>query len=166
MVHFWLPDPPNENVREEIEPSTEIIATVETSSDEDDGAYDGYQPLRGFPNCVEPINDSSDEEEENEAESNANKNPTSETNAVNPNPSLPPIVPIEKVLVTDVWNAPAPHDIEMDVEKANEVRQAMANFTLPSTSIPDWAASIPEDQWKEQLINRIQSKRDNSSEKK
>lgn len=73
--------------------------------------------------------------------------------------SLPEITPIEHTLVQEVWSGPPPQfvDIEMDSARANEVKRAMANFTLPATNFPEWAASIPEDQWKEQLISKIQN---------
>lgn len=38
----------------------------------------------------------------------------------------------------------------------------MANFALPQTSIPEWAQSVSEDQWKETLNDRIEKLRGNS----
>lgn len=31
----------------------------------------------------------------------------------------------------------------------------MASFSLPTTAIPEWANSVSEEQWKDQLIDRI-----------
>lgn len=38
---------------------------------------------------------------------------------------------------------------------------AMANFALPQTSIPEWAQTITEEQWKETLNDRIEKLRNN-----
>lgn len=43
----------------------------------------------------------------------------------------------------------------MDADKINQVKSMMATFTLPSTAIPEWANTISEEEWKEQLIDRI-----------
>lgn len=68
------------------------------------------------------------------------------------------IVPIENVLVGEVWSGATPEssDIEMNSQKVDEVKQAMASFTLPSTSIPEWASKIPEEDWKQELMERIE----------
>lgn len=34
----------------------------------------------------------------------------------------------------------------------------MANFKLPVTSVPDWAIGVPEEQWKEDLLERIRQR--------
>lgn len=40
----------------------------------------------------------------------------------------------------------------------------MANFQLPNLAVPDWAAGVPEERWKEELLQRIrQRKPDNNS---
>lgn len=58
----------------------------------------------------------------------------------------------------EVWTCAPPKsvDIEMNSQKVDEVKQAMANITLPSTSIPDWASKIPEEEWKQELMERIE----------
>lgn len=43
-----------------------------------------------------------------------------------------------------------------------QVMSAMANFALPQASIPDWAQSITEDQWKQTLNDRIEKIKSNS----
>lgn len=37
----------------------------------------------------------------------------------------------------------------------------MANFALPQASIPDWAQSITEEQWKQTLDDRLERLRSN-----
>lgn len=44
----------------------------------------------------------------------------------------------------------------MGTEQAEQVRAAMADFALPASAIPDWASEVPEEQWKQQLLDRIQ----------
>jgi hypothetical protein len=64
------------------------------------------------------------------------------------------LIPAETL---EVWSSQShTSNIELDADKINQVKTAMASFTLPSTAIPEWANSISEDQWKEQLIHRIQ----------
>lgn len=151
MVQCWLPDPPQENTMNGISPGIDdntMTAHVDelTTDEEDNAQYAGYQPLPLDP--TDEIDPESSEEESSEE----SKPSTSST--------LPPIVPIEQTLVKEVWSSPTPHDIEMDAEKENEVKMAMMNFTLPSSSIPEWARNVPEDQWKQMLIDKIQSKSD------
>lgn len=56
----------------------------------------------------------------------------------------------------EVWSSPHNRsNIDMDADKINQVKSMMASFTLPVTAIPEWAKSISEEQWKEQLIGRI-----------
>lgn len=57
----------------------------------------------------------------------------------------------------EVWSGSSNGDsIEMGSERAEEVKAAMANFALPLSAIPDWASAVPEEQWKQQLLDRIQ----------
>ncbi|KAI8422385.1 hypothetical protein MSG28_006245 [Choristoneura fumiferana] len=49
----------------------------------------------------------------------------------------------------------------MDNVLTREVMSAMANFALPQASIPDWAQSITEEQWKQTLNDRIERLRSN-----
>ena len=56
----------------------------------------------------------------------------------------------------EVWNSTcSTSNIDLDVDKIDQVKSAMASFTLPSTAIPEWANTISEDQWKEQLVHRM-----------
>ena len=57
----------------------------------------------------------------------------------------------------EVWSGSSNGDsIEMGSEWVEEVRAAMANFALPLSAVPDWASAVPEEQWKQQLLDRIQ----------
>jgi hypothetical protein len=57
----------------------------------------------------------------------------------------------------EVWSGSSRGDsIEMGSEQAEQVRAAMSNFSLPASAIPGWASAVPEEQWKQQLLDRIQ----------
>ena len=60
----------------------------------------------------------------------------------------------------EVWSAPSGRTIELGSEQAEQVRAAMANFNLPASSFPAWASAVPEEQWKQQLLERLQQQRD------
>ena len=56
----------------------------------------------------------------------------------------------------EVWSSSENQsNIELDADKIDQVKLAMASFTLPSSNIPEWATSVSEEQWKEQIIDRI-----------
>lgn len=57
--------------------------------------------------------------------------------------------------LTQVWTTPCPAKIDLDADKINQVKTAMANFKLPTTAIPEWATSVTEEQWKHELIDKI-----------
>ncbi|XP_053672623.1 uncharacterized protein LOC128722954 isoform X2 [Anopheles nili] len=60
----------------------------------------------------------------------------------------------------DVWNAPRPDElsIEIDSSKAAEIVTVMAGIKLPTTAVPDWAHGVPEEEWKENLLQRIRQR--------
>lgn len=45
----------------------------------------------------------------------------------------------------------------------DEVRAAMAGFSLPPSAIPSWAANIPESQWTSTLTQQIQRIQSNTT---
>lgn len=58
--------------------------------------------------------------------------------------------------IQQVWSCSSNRsDIDLDATKIKEVKSVMASIKLPETSIPQWANTISEDQWKEQLLVRI-----------
>lgn len=36
----------------------------------------------------------------------------------------------------------------------------MANITLPNAVVPEWANGVPEERWKEELLERIRQRGD------
>ena len=42
-------------------------------------------------------------------------------------------------------------------EQADAVKQAMAGFTLPLSSVPSWANEVPESVWKQELLQGLRN---------
>ncbi|XP_074647857.1 uncharacterized protein LOC141903572 [Tubulanus polymorphus] len=57
-------------------------------------------------------------------------------------------------------------DIKLDKEQTDKIKSAMAGIKLPASNIPDWAKVIPEDQWKCNLISKLQLDDDNNTKTK
>lgn len=142
LKNTGLPEPLDNHADEEITTNEEIIMGLDTDTDEDDTSYDGYTLLPLGPEEVETESDEEAVHIENE-----------------PEISLSPIVTGVSNLEGELWMQPEikSMDIQMDSDKVNEVKQAMSNFTLPSTNIPDWANYIPEELWKQNLMDRLQN---------
>lgn len=124
--------------------NTEVILATD-SEDEEENNYNGYQPLPLSPEEVH----SDTEEENSDSASYGNSAASSNT--------LPAIERAEETLVKEVWSGTPPKDIEMDSAKVDEVKQAMVNFSLPDSAIPEWASKVPEEAWKATLLSRIQN---------
>ncbi|KAM3964171.1 uncharacterized protein ACR2FA_001652 [Aphomia sociella] len=140
------PDPPDNNPHDLTPPPRhELMINVNHTEDSDDEQteYFGYEPLPQGPETVHSDHDSDEDPENNE-----------ERHAVNNH--VPPIESMDTTLAREVWSTPPADSIQMDNERAQQVMTAMANFALPQTSIPDWAKSITEEQWKQTLNDRIE----------
>ncbi|KAJ8984367.1 hypothetical protein NQ317_003515 [Molorchus minor] len=145
-----LPDP--DNPAHDLRVSNEDVILVtddeEESDDQETVTLDDYQPLP----MEENFNNGSESSEDEASGGNLTNRPSN-------CPSLPPITPMEDALFKAVWyDSPTkPVDIEMDSKKVDEVKQVMATITLPPSSIPEWAANIPEEEWKGQLMKRLEN---------
>lgn len=119
---------------------------INDSDSEDDVGMAGYVPLSQIPADSDPI---LYEDEDEEWISNAGE----------PSQALPPLLESQQDYISEtveVWSSPYNRsNIDMDADKIDQVKSMMASFTLPTTAIPEWAKTISEDQWKEQLIGRI-----------
>jgi hypothetical protein len=63
---------------------------------------------------------------------------------------------------TDVFerkNVLEPEEIHLDSEKSKLIQTSMAGFSLPQTSIPDWAKLVPENVWKKSLMDSLNAKK-------
>ncbi|KAF2883982.1 hypothetical protein ILUMI_22180 [Ignelater luminosus] len=142
-----VPQPPNNSTEENLSPNEDVVLGTDSDSDEDDNALSGYEPLPLAP--PEDLNNDESSDSEDDSGVGSGGQPSEE--------SLPPINRIENQLVGEVWSGPSPSavDIKMDSNKVDEVKQVMANITLPPSSIPEWANNIPEEQWKQHLLSRL-----------
>lgn len=114
--------------------------TSEDSDVEDDNIYEGYEPLP----MGETIDfDNSLSNDENQPEDS----------------NLPNIISSDIEIAQQVWNEPSPRqEIELDTSKTAQIMSAMATITLPTTAIPDWAQVVPEEKWKQDLLDRIRQR--------
>jgi len=49
--------------------------------------------------------------------------------------------------------------IDMDKDRVESIRAAMAGFQLPSSAIPSWASNMSEEEWKQKISLLQQSKK-------
>lgn len=132
-----FPEP--ENPPEDL--NHEIIMVTDTDTDEEENSYNDYEPL---PTNEDNLHEYCEEEQDSD----------NEDGLVSEEP-FAPITSMEDTLIREVWSESTPKDIIMDKNKVDEVKQAMLNFSLPASSIPDWASHIPEAQWKEKLMDKL-----------
>ncbi|XP_033226431.1 male-enhanced antigen 1 isoform X2 [Belonocnema kinseyi] len=118
----------------------------DSESEDEDHAADGYMPL-----SQEPVDGDLLLDEEEDEEWIATP--------VNP-PHIVPESTSEQIQITSetvqVWSSSCNRsNIDLDADKIDQVKHVMASFLLPNTAIPEWANTVTEEQWKEQLIGRI-----------
>ncbi|XP_052867379.1 uncharacterized protein LOC128273452 [Anopheles cruzii] len=117
----------------------------------ENGGYAGYQPLsvdeRGHPTMHRRLSAMDDERE---LDDEANCIEPGDVNGVSGT----------EFLNVDVWNAPRPDELNIDIDanKAAEIVTVMASIKLPTTAVPDWARGVPEEEWKENLLQRIRQR--------
>lgn len=153
------PEPTQEPVQENLTVSNVVLdpraANDEEDSDDEDMGMAGYMPLSQVPTDADPILG----EEENDEwlsgfgeSTQASSVPTTETQQ---NCSSE---------ILEVWSCSNNRsDIDLDATKIKEVKSVMASITIPETSIPQWASTISEEQWKEQLLIRIKQMQNKDS---
>lgn len=129
--------------------TTGLNATNDSDSEDEDAQIAGYMPLSQNPADID-TNLADLENDDNEwiaapVITNETLALSAESNAQD--------CPVE---VRQVWESTRNRsDIDLDSDKIDQVKTVMASFSLPNTSIPEWANSISEEQWKEQLMERI-----------
>ncbi|PSN43323.1 hypothetical protein C0J52_17728 [Blattella germanica] len=165
MVGKWTPEPPREPYNENLSTCGVDIVVIEqdsTESEDEDMAYSEYELLPQIP----PDGTDSGIDDVDITENGDNvAGPSSNESApcqLGDEASAAQTVQCKfeeagQVELKEVWSAPSGgSNIEMGSEQVEQVRAAMANFALPSSSIPAWATSVPEEEWKQQLLDRIQ----------
>ncbi|XP_011646976.1 male-enhanced antigen 1 [Pogonomyrmex barbatus] len=153
------PEPTQEPIQENLTISSVALdaraTNDEEDSDDEDMGMAGYVPLSQVSTDADPILD----EEENDEwlsgfseSSQASSVLTTETQQSCSSEIL------------EVWSCPNNRsDIDLDATKIKEVKSVMASITIPETSIPQWANTISEEQWKEQLLMRIKQMQNKDS---
>ncbi|KAF8778595.1 male-enhanced antigen 1-like [Argiope bruennichi] len=128
------------------------------SEDED---HDGYQPLSQDPeNCFDNHSDDMDED--------SNFLPDEEMMACGvslPSSSLLLPAPSDEVMVSDS-KGDLKKDLKMDEDHIETIKSVMKSITLPKSNLPQWATSVPEEEWKSALfssmLNKIKNDNTNS----
>ncbi|XP_005094828.1 uncharacterized protein LOC101860397 isoform X2 [Aplysia californica] len=56
-----------------------------------------------------------------------------------------------------LWNQSrlASSKVSFDAAHENKILKAMSGFALPTENIPDWAKTLPDDQWQRQVLGRL-----------
>uniref|UniRef100_A0A2M4C0G6 Male-enhanced antigen 1 n=1 Tax=Anopheles marajoara TaxID=58244 RepID=A0A2M4C0G6_9DIPT len=155
-----LPDLPNQQGEDNNFTMDEnhIIHVEPLSEDESDNdlpeenynGYAGYQPLsvdERNPSTIQMTPLDHYEAHSDESEPGNAVADTDTTNHI-------------EFLNLDVWNAPRPEELNIDIDanKAAEIVNVMAGIKLPTTAVPDWARGVPEEEWKENLLQRIRQR--------
>ncbi|XP_078045093.1 male-enhanced antigen 1 [Augochlora pura] len=144
------PDPTQQPIEDSLNPPNlqfDARGINESDSEDDDVGMSGYEPLSQVPLDTDPM--LYDDEDDEWISNNWEPSQTL---------SLATLESHHDCLseTIEVWSSSHNRsNIDMDADKINQVKSMMASFTLPTTAIPEWANTISEDQWKEQLIGRI-----------
>ncbi|XP_064539771.1 male-enhanced antigen 1 [Drosophila montana] len=125
-------------------------------------AYDGYQPLAtDAEEAGAVINDIATAAESNGREEADEDIDLMTAEVTHGDPNMPPIESIDAEIERQVWNEPRPQELQMELDKARteQILKAMSKITLPNVTVPDWAKGVPEERWKHELLERIQTRR-------
>lgn len=145
------PDPTQEPVEETLSvPNLPFDArgTNESDSEDDEVGVAGYLPLSQVPADSDPILYEDEDSEWIWSNTGEPSQVLRASSLESQNDSLSETI--------EVWSSSHNRsNIDMDADKIDQVKSMMATFTLPVTAIPEWAKTISEEQWKEQLIGRI-----------
>ncbi|KAL6441409.1 hypothetical protein ACFW04_003553 [Cataglyphis niger] len=145
------PEPTHESIQENLTVSNALLdarmMNDEDDSDDEDVGMAGYMPLSQVSTDVDPI---LDREESDEWLSGFDESTQiSSAHMMEAQQSC-------SSEILQVWSSSDNRsDIDLDASKIKEVKSVMASITLPETSIPQWASTISEELWKEQLLVRI-----------
>ncbi|XP_017471546.1 PREDICTED: uncharacterized protein LOC108362897 isoform X2 [Rhagoletis zephyria] len=122
-------------------------------------AYDGYQPLA----MVEDVNDTAMDDNESIEDNSEDTIQYADSDSACGNGeagNLPPVESADAEIERQVWSEPRPKELqlELDNSKTTQILNVMANITLPNAVVPDWAAGVPEERWKAELLERIRQR--------
>ncbi|XP_045479931.1 male-enhanced antigen 1 [Harmonia axyridis] len=151
------------------------IAAFEAESA--DILHGGYEPLPQEPECSEDLPARSTEFDDidkgycplRDDERNIDTfyyyitHPQPPTPRDDPTLPLPrksfPLPVISRTSAYDDYASSSSSNINMDDKKCEEVKKIMVNINLPTSCIPEWAADVPEEQWKDFILQRLHLKK-------
>lgn len=145
--------------------------TDSNDNDEFEGEYMGYQALTQDYNALESEEESQTNEdvipEQTSIESVDAVNcvdvphdalPETQQGCSN-NENLPKYMQVPDLPRPDkmelLWNQPRHMDKTLDTGQVETIRSLMSGIKLPSSSVPDWAKHLSDDQWKSEVVNKL-----------
>lgn len=131
-----------------------------TDEDEeiDGNLYNGYEPL-ALDNQDFPMDDASEDEDDLDTVESI-KGSTEEPSLCEGS-DFPKITTVDQEVESEIWGQPRPKELEisLDTNKTEQILSAMATIKLPNTAIPNWAKDVPEESWKNDLLQRIRERK-------
>ncbi|EDW03342.1 uncharacterized protein LOC6562414 [Drosophila grimshawi] len=139
-------------------PAVEHPQIGDQSDDSDNShAYDDYQPLATDADDASVLPN----EIMNHCEDNDGDIDLMTAEVIYGDPNMPSIESADAEIERQVWNEPRPQELQMELDKmrTEQILKAMSKITLPNVTIPDWAKGVPEERWKLELLERIQTRK-------
>ncbi|EDW13151.1 male-enhanced antigen 1 [Drosophila mojavensis] len=157
-----LPTDPGEDHTFQAPPIEHPHIGEQSDDSADSDAYDGYQPLATDADEAGAMpNDAAVRESGAAAETPDEDIDLMTAEVTHGDPNMPAIESADAEIERQVWNEPRPQELQMELDKARteQILKAMAKITLPNITVPDWAKGVPEERWKHELLERIQTRR-------
>lgn len=129
--------------------------------DEIDGnPYNGYEPLSLNDNQDFVMDEDNDDEDDDLDTVESIKGSTEEPSLCEGG-DLPKVMTVDQEVESEIWGQPRPKELEipLDTNKTEQILTAMATIKLPNTAIPNWAKDVPEESWKNDLLQRIRDRK-------
>ncbi|XP_060666319.1 uncharacterized protein LOC132798470 [Drosophila nasuta] len=152
-----LPTDPGDE-QQFVAPAIEHPHVGEASEDSDGSdAYDGYQPLATDLEDAGAAPETLADDAEDVADEDIDLMTAEVTHG---DPNMPPIESADAEIERQVWNEPRPQELQLELDKTRteQILKAMSKITLPNITVPDWAKGVPEERWKHELLERIQTR--------
>lgn len=142
----------------------------DNNQNQNESPYSGYEQLTFDGEAYSGTHADEDDDEEDEEQQDSTTpqlsypSDFSEIECAGGNNSFPDVVPVDIEIAQLVWNAPPAPDrsnaIQLDDTRTNEIINLMSGINLPLNCIPEWAQTLSEEKWKQELLDKI--RRDNS----
>lgn len=136
-------------------------------TDEDDeieaNQYHGYEPLSLSDNqdFIMDAEEGDDGDEDDDVDTVESIKGSTEEPSLCEGNEFPKITTVDQEVESEVWGQPRPKELEipLDTNKTEQILTAMATIKLPNTAIPNWAKDVPEESWKNDLLQRIRERK-------